>query len=249
MAINVYGVVGTIDDGHWAQLLQDLGDGGNGMSVAAGLLVSPATGTRLVSVTSGRSVQAGTWATVDASTVSLVANTTSNTRFDVVCLQVNWAAATAAFNATAGDLATKAAAARGAAGSLIAVQGTPGTSPVLPALTQNPGVLWQTPLAMVRVPGGAGQLAASDVTRCRPLPLEKTCSGTSTLVTGENRTIAFPYYLFDSPPRVALTPRTAAGASTNSNLSTGLITKDSFVAELFRSNTAEVTFDWIASGV
>ncbi len=250
MAINVFGVVGTIDDGHWAKLLQDLGDGGAGMTVPAGLEVSAATGTRLVSVTAGRSVQAGTWAQLDApATVALAANASGNPRIDVVCLQVDWAAATAAYNATGGDLSAKAAAARAAAGSLIAVQGAAGTNPVIPVLTQNAGVRWQTPLAMVRVPGGAGQLAAAAVSRSRPLPVEKTCSGESTLVTGENKTIQFPYFLFKQPPVVTLTAKTAAGVNTISNLSTGSITKDSFVAELFRSNGTEVTFGWIASGL
>lgn len=249
MAINVYGVVGTIDDNHWAKLIQDLGNGGNGMSVPTGLEVAAEAGTRVVSVSAGRSVQAGTWAVVDDKpTLTLAANTTSSPRIDVVCLQVDWAAATSAYNAASGDVSAKALAARAAAGSLVVVQGAPGTNPVIPALTQNAGVLWRTPLAMVRVTGGVGTIPASAVTRCRPLPVEKTCSGTSTLVTATNRTITFPYFLFSEPPRVTLTAKTAAGVNTTSNLSTGSITKDSFVAELFRSNATEVTFDWIASG-
>lgn len=253
MGIKVYGVDGSIYSLEWAKLLQDLGDGGSGMSVPAGLEVSAATGTRLVSVSAGRAVQGGTLAILDAAaTVTIAAGTAagSNTsRLDVVCLQVDWAAAKAAYNANGGEPAEKSAAARDAAGSLVVVRGAAGSSPLIPGLTQDPGVRWQTPLALVRVTFNVGQLPASGVTRCRPLPVEKTCSGTATLVSGENRTIPFPYFLFSAAPRVALTARTGAGVGTTSNLSTGSITKDSFVAELFRSNSTEVTFDWIASGV
>lgn len=151
MAITVYGVPTSIDALHWAMLMQDLGDSVGGMGVPSGLLGTEASGTRVVAIHSGRSLQAGTLAVSDAATnVTLAANTATTSRIDLVCMQVDWSGTTTT------------------AGSLVVVSGTAASNPVAPTLTQSAGVKWQTPLLQVLVRAGVGQILGSDVTDVRP---------------------------------------------------------------------------------
>jgi len=254
MAFAAYGVVGSIDDAHWSALLEQLGEGRSGVSLDTGFAVSVATGTRVLSVSAGACVIAGVYVTSDAAaTVTLDANTaTSNSRIDRVCVQVDWAAAAAAYNATVGTEAAKGAAARAAGASLIALKGVTAADPVLPVLTKVPGTLWQMEVGRIVVRHGVGQLSASDLSDARPATPEKTCSGTVTLSDGgsdpKSVDVSFPIGFFTRAPRTALTPTTGATSSTVSNLNTSSQSLTGFTATLNRSTTTSVTVHWIASG-
>lgn len=147
MAIKVYGVPASIDAGHWAQLMQDLGDADAGMTVPSGLTAT-VSGSNL-SVTAGRSLQAGTLAISDVvATVPVTANTKGNPRIDLLCMQVDWSGTT------------------DTAGSFVVVQGAAAASPAVPAVIQTPGVLWQTPLFQYTVAASAS--VASSLLDVRP---------------------------------------------------------------------------------
>lgn len=263
MTLGVYGVVGTLDDSHWATLLQQVGDGRSGMSIRSGLTVGAATGTRVVAVASGQCVQAGTYfiATSAGSpySVSIAANTGANPRYDVICAQVDWFAAQAAYTAAGGasNLASASAAALTAGASLVAVQGSTAVSPSLPKLIQDPSTAgkWQTPLGRVYVRPGVGQIASSDVITLQPGQVEKTTSGTVTLSDGgsspQTTTVSFPPYFFTSTPRIAYGYDTGASAGTITNVSTvaGSQSATGFQVTINRSTTTSVSIDWVASGV
>lgn len=233
MAITVYGVDPSIDELHWSLLLNDLGNARAGSAVSSGLSVGVATGTRLVSVAAGRSIQAGTLADMTATqTLTLAANGGSQPRISLVCLQVNWS----------GTSAT--------AGTLVEVQGTPAASPVAPALTQNPGVLWQTPLAAVRVAAGAGQLTAANITDARPLPSPYMCPPGQVTITPSaadtvtTKAVTFPV-AFAAPPRITLSLSSAVSgynvAFWDSN-----VTTTGFTANLLRGSATATTLTWHA---
>lgn len=138
MTIRVDGVPLSISGTGWANLWHDYMTAGTEMVVLTGLAVSQA-GTRTVSVSSGRSVQAGTRAVVDASvTLAQLPAAVTNPRIDRIVLQIQWPAS----DSTDTSLT---------AGTIVAVPGSEGSSPVPPGLTQTPGVTWQTPLAQVKV--------------------------------------------------------------------------------------------------
>lgn len=260
MSLAVYGVQGTLDDAHWASLLQALGDGRAGMSVCSGLVVSAASGTRTVNVSPGRSVQAGAYfiaASGSTYTVALNANTATTSRYDIICVQVDWLAAESAYMAAGGDANPTAAgaAAKAAAGSLVAVSGVAGSSPRLPSLTQTEGTLWQTPLARVLVRPSVTTLLASDVRFLQPTRPDKTTHGWVTVSDGgsdpKTTTVNLPPYFFTSEPAVQLTPETGASSGTISNPSivAGSVTKDSFQVTINRSTTTSVLLHWTASGL
>lgn len=261
MAINAYGVVGTIDDSHWSKLLLQLANGRDGQSHNGGFTPTVATGTRKVSIDSGAAAIAGVWslATNDVTySVTHDSNTGTQSRIDVVVLTVDWTAATAAYNANTGSESTKASAARAAGSYLDIVKGQPANTPSVPQLTQTAGTLWQMPLARVLVRPGVGQFLTSDLTDARPYTPEKVCSGTIVLSDGgtapKTLSVAFPVGFFRNPPRVQLTPQTGAAAGTTfdtttvSNLSASSITAASFAASLNRTTTTSVTVSWTASG-
>ena len=153
MAITVYGVDPAINEPEWSKLFADSLSGAQAREVvASGFSPSVATGVRLISVPAGRAAAAGVLAESDATaTVSLAENTGSNSRIDLVCLQIDWA----------GTAST--------GGTLVAVQGAPAATPVAPALTRNAGSLWQVPLMEVLVRPGVGQIAAGDATVVAPV--------------------------------------------------------------------------------
>ena len=260
MAIRAYGVQGSLDDTHWAQLLQSLGDARAGMGVVSGLNVSAATGTRLLNVSPGQSVQGGVYALAASGstyTATVAANTGTNSRYDLVCMQVDWLAAEAAYTANGGDanIAVAGPAASAAGASLFVVQGVAGQNPAVPALTQNAGTLWQTPLGRVLVRPGVGQIASGDVTSYQPTDVDRSTHGWVTLSDGgsdpKTTTINFPPYFFTTPPGITFSPETGASATTISNPSivAGSVTKDSFQMTINRSTTTSVLLHWIASGL
>ena len=258
MSIAAYGVQGTVDDSHWAQMLLQLGDGRAGMSVRSGLVVSAATGTRLLNVSPGQCLQAGVYVIAAAGstyTVTVTANTGTNSRYDLICMQVDWLAAEAAYTAAGGDASPDAAgaAAKLAGASLVAVQGAAAASPALPTLTQNAGTLWQTPLARVLVRPGVTQIASADVLFYQPADVEKTISGEVVLSAGgtdpSSKAVSFPPSYFASTPRVVITANADVPANVTQNLSATGRSASGFTANISRSTTTSVTCSWIASGL
>lgn len=162
MAITLYGVDPSITELEWAKIGAITGRGNYDEVVDTGLVVSVATGNRIVSVTSGRAVAANVYANSTASeSVTLDTNSSGNPRIDYIVLEIDWSLTAA----TGGDVKF--------------VKGTPGATPSAPNLTRNAGVLWQIPLARVTVANGAGQLVAGNIEACAPgyrLPRENSYS-------------------------------------------------------------------------
>lgn len=153
MAITVYGVEANLDILQWsgeayaAQTVSPRPDG-----VLSGFVVSVATGDRALSVSAnGHAYVPGVRIVSDAPvTLNLDSNASGSARIDTIVLQVDWS----------GTAST--------AGSVAVVKGTPGAPPVRPSVTREWGVLWQIPLAHVRVANSAGQLVAGNVTNAYP---------------------------------------------------------------------------------
>ncbi|MGK9270503.1 hypothetical protein KXR83_05820 [Williamsia muralis] len=95
------------------------------------MAVTSTSGTRAVSVSTGTAQVCGVTVTSDAATALTFASNSSSARLDVVVLRITWSGAT-----SSAEIAVK----QGAAGS-----STP------PALTRSVGVLYEAPLAVVRV--------------------------------------------------------------------------------------------------
>lgn len=142
MAIQTYGVGPTITAQKWAELFYRAAEGGGGEYVQ-GFKVSADSGTRTVSVATGAAASVGCLIESDAQETVTLENAGS-ARTDMICLEIDWTGST----------------------SLVAVQGSGGNS--LPALTKDAGVLWQVPLAAVKLEAGVGQLDNDDVTDYRP---------------------------------------------------------------------------------
>lgn len=157
MAISVIGVNGSMGVVEWSILSERMMDAKQSCEVVSGLGVSAASGTRALSVAAGESVQAGTRALSDAAvTKTLAANTSGQTRIDLVCMQVDW------FNGTTANTS-------GTAGDIVVLQGKPAANPIAPAVTQDAGNLWQTPLAQVQVANGASTFTSVYLTDVRPI--------------------------------------------------------------------------------
>lgn len=256
MSISAYGVQGTLDDSHWAMMLKQLGDARAGMSVKSGLVVSAATGTRLLNVSPGHSLQAGVYviaASGSTYTVTVAANTATNSRYDLICMQVDWLAAEAAYTAAGGDAnAVAAGAASKAAGaSLVAVQGVAAASPSLPSLTQTEGTLWQTPLGRVLVRPGVTQIASADVTFWQPLDFEGCISGKVTITpsaadTAKSQTVTFPGAGFASVPDITLSLSSPV-TGYNVVFWDSNVTQTGFTANLLRGSSTATTLTWKAS--
>lgn len=153
MAITIYGVVPNIGEAEWSRLHAYLTLGnGQAQVVNNGLVCSVGVGTRAVAITSGAAAAAGVLAEANAAgTVNLAANGTGNPRIDLVVLQILWSG-----GATSG-------------GTFTSVPGVAQVSPTAPDPQQDPGILWQIPLARVTVPAGATSITAGNIDDCRPL--------------------------------------------------------------------------------
>lgn len=237
MTINVYGVDPSIDEARWAQLHADAMDGLRKEFVAAGLIVTAkAASTRTVTISAGRSVQAGTLAVSDAATDFVVpAASSGSPQIQLVCLEVDWSKSSAL------------------AGRFMAVTGSPGATPVAPNSTKTPGTLWQIPLARVRLPSSAtAQLTAAMITPAAPVASEKVWSTTVIVSDGgdypSNQAVTYPLGMFTTAPRVQLTAITGAGASTISNLDVGSLTADGCTVSIARSTVTNVTVCVTATG-
>lgn len=234
MAITVYGVPTSIDVTGWSRLMRRVQQArGAEMFVPTGLKVTT-TGTAFqVAVPAGEAVMAGALAVNDATVNLTLPSSGTAPRIDVIAMQVNWTGTTTT------------------AGTIVRVAGSAATSPSAPGVTKNPGVLWQTPLANVRV-NTNGSIVVTDVRPSSP-DTERTCSGTVQLSDGgtlpSSATVAFPADFFTAAPRVVMTPVNGAQPTTTSNFNASAITAASFTANLNRTSTTTVTFNWIASGV
>lgn len=167
MAITVAGVEGLLTDTELAYILADLGDIGASHGVALGLSASLSTADRTIKLNTGRALMAGASFTSSAlANVQFAANTsTTKSRIDLVCAQVDWNAARTAFASAGGEANLTAAttAAKAAAGSFVVVPGTVATAPTAfyGALVQTPGNLWQEPLFEQPIRPGVGQFSTS----------------------------------------------------------------------------------------
>lgn len=141
------GVAYQFDETQWARYQQNFGILRAKHGVTAGFVVSVDAGTRSVSVSAGTALAPGLL--IDsgvAVTLTHVANVSTTNRVDCVVLQSDWATNTT---------------------SLAVVLGS---SSGAPALTQDAGVLWQMPLALVTVRPSVATFISSDVTVNKPLP-------------------------------------------------------------------------------
>lgn len=148
MAITAVGFTDSLaNEVQWAKMWA-IGVPG-GQIVDNGWTPAAATGTRLISVTAGDLIAAGVYAnnSATANAPALAANTSGQSRYDIVVALINWSADTV---------------------TLSSVQGTPGTPPQDPTLTQTPGTTWHVPLARVLVRNNVTQIAAADVFDIRP---------------------------------------------------------------------------------
>lgn len=147
MTFSAAGFPGSVTDIQWSRLIDLLGyDGTDGMSV------SVTSGDRTVVVNSGVSNVGGILATNDGPVAvgPLPANVGSQTRIDRIILRANWSTKT--LTATYR-------------------QGTPSSNPQPPALTRNPGVLYEVRLAQVVVAPGTGNLSPGDLLAERVPPV------------------------------------------------------------------------------
>ncbi len=149
MAITTAGFTGTVNEAQWAQFME-LAMGGNAAQVVeSGLDCSSGGATRLITVAAGEGAAAGVLFTNTAGvTVTLNANGAANNRADVIVAEINWTADTVTFTKVTGTT-----------GSVV---------PVIPAVTQTAGTLWQIPLAVVTVKPGSTTIAAGDIADVRP---------------------------------------------------------------------------------
>lgn len=164
MTVTTYFAAGSFDSIHYAKAMDLAPQAVKGQGVVgSGLVVSVATGTRKLAVSSGDCWQAGVYGNSDAGgTVTLPDDDpgTAYNRIDRVVFQVDWNAAAAAYSAAGGNqnVSAATAAARAAAGSIVVVKGVPAATPQPKTLTWTPGVLTQLPLARQLVRKGVGQL-------------------------------------------------------------------------------------------
>jgi hypothetical protein len=146
MTISTVGFDGSVSEGQWSELMRYAIEGGYRHSVANGFGVAPTTNPREVSVAAGTAYAAGVLVISDAAVpLTVGANAGSTDRLDLVVLTLNWSTNTALLEVVAGS------------GSV-------------PTPTQDPGNVWQIPLAVVKVRPGVGTLVSSDVTPAKPLP-------------------------------------------------------------------------------
>lgn len=241
MAIRVYGIDPSVDEVQWAKIGYDAGRAGTYMGVGAGLTCAPSATAMTSLVAAGQSYQANTRAPSDAAVPVLHGgNAGANPRLDVICMRVDW-----------GGLIDT-------AGTLVVVPGTPGATPQLPGLTQNPGVLWYTPLYSVLIDAGktTGVIAAGKYTDLRPKPSQRSWGGVVTITVAAGGTasgdVKFPYGYFSQPP-ASVVVGIGSGQGPNTTgapwVVPGSITKDGCTISVSRSVAAAVDVHYSATGI
>lgn len=120
--------------------------GRNGVLSGLAVVESSPAG-KSVTVKAGTAIVGGKLYRLDADiTLTIDDNTSGNPRIDTVVLETDW---------TAQTIRAK------------VIEGTAGSSPSAPTLTQNSGVLWQEELADVAVTDSFTSIVESDITRTR----------------------------------------------------------------------------------
>lgn len=153
----VTGDAGPYSDTDWQLLYQAIigwgaGRANNGVILMSGaepldgLKVTESTpNAATVEVLSGAAlVQGIAYLSDDTETLAIAANASGNARIDTIILQADYALQTV---------------------RLAVLTGTPAASPAAPALTQNPGVLWEIPIANIAVANGFTTIANSNITQ------------------------------------------------------------------------------------
>ena len=136
------GYDGTVDEVDWAGIAGMCGVDYGSEGVSGGLAVTGAVGTRQVQAAAGNAFGWGVRAVQAApDVVTLAANATGVTRYDTIAVDFDWSTNTTA---------------------LIGITG--GSTNQLAALTINPGVHAQMPLAVIAVANGATSLVGAAVT-------------------------------------------------------------------------------------
>src|SRR5690606_35233114 len=140
MTLSTAGLPGEVTSPQWSRLIDIVGN-----HVTTGVNVDPASGDRTVSVSSGLSNVGGMLYMSDATeTVELPENSSNRSRIDRIILRADWSTPR---------------------GYITYRRGTASSAPIPPALTREPGVQYEVPIAEVTVGPGQGSLTASDVVR------------------------------------------------------------------------------------
>jgi len=165
--VAIIGVDGSLDQTVWAQLnsfdddAQLVRDGDCAPSVGGG--------TRQAVVATGWVRCCGTFAKLTSTaTGTLAANGGTNDRYDYRVVEFNWD------DTTASTLGTPALSA-----AVQTVQG--GGGGAIPSLTQNPGVLWQVPIGLFKVPADGSGLVLTDARPTRTRSFRYVDNAPSTL--------------------------------------------------------------------
>lgn len=145
MTLSTAGFPGEVTSPQWSRLIDIVGNDGT-----IGFNVDPASGDRTVSVSSGLSNVGGILFMSDATeTVELPENSSNRSRIDRIILRADWSTPR---------------------GYITYRRGTASSAPIPPALTREPGVQYEVPIAEVTVGPGQGSLTASDVVRTNTPP-------------------------------------------------------------------------------
>lgn len=150
--VALIGADGTVTEVPWAEL----NSFGEQASVVrdADLVPSVGGGTREAVVSAGWVRVCRCFAKFSGPTsVSLAANGGANARRDYRVAEFNWGSSASALGTPANSVEIK------------TVQG--GSGGAIPSLIQTPGVLWQEPLGLYRIPAGGGAITVEDVRAIR----------------------------------------------------------------------------------
>lgn len=139
MAITSVGYDGTVDEVQWATMVSKVGSYEYGIDGAGDLAVTQSAGTRMISIAAGRAWGRGVMDTSDAATVIQLESVASGSRYDLVALRRTWGPA------------------NGGPTEIVIIKGS--SAKAIPSGRQNnPGVIDDQPLALVRVQAGSASI-------------------------------------------------------------------------------------------
>lgn len=147
MTFSGLGFEGTMQEAEFAQLLGAIADHGiAGSFGGTDLSAAKVVGARSLRAQPGKLLVPGVLGVLDTATTSDVATSLSGTlpRVDLLIAKVNWAGA--------GSI------------TLEMKEGSPNASPQPPSVQQDPGVIFEVPIAQARLQPGDGEYTASTVT-------------------------------------------------------------------------------------
>jgi hypothetical protein len=155
MAVTAYGfkgaggAAGIVDDVQWARIGSYMAKALYVPHYITGGVASSGGATRIVNIATGTVAACNVIGDIPTGqSIALAANASGLSRIDYVVANFDWP---------------------GRAITLTSVAGQAAASPIPPALTQNPGVTWQVPIARCTVPNGATTITAGNIEDCRPL--------------------------------------------------------------------------------